>query len=103
MQYSIRCLLSFLWFCRNDLPLTSHVHYGQPYYAQHGKETESTISIWTVLCVFFENVHQRVLNFLLPLGIRYRSIVLRPREASISNLIFISLSMWVIDCVNGLD
>ena len=84
MQYSIvRRLLSFLWSCRNDLPLTSYVHCGQPYY---GKETESTMSIWTVLCVFFENVHQRVLDFLLPLGIRYRSIVLRPKEASISNL-----------------
>jgi hypothetical protein len=56
-----------------------------------------------VLRVFYENVHQRVLDLLLPLGIRYRSIVLRPREASISNLIFISLSMWMTDCVNGFD
>jgi len=92
MQYFIRQLLSFLWFSRNDLPLTSYVHYGQPYYAVHGEETESTISIWTVLCAFFGNVHQRVLDLLLPLGIRYRSMVLRLREASISNLIFISCS-----------
>jgi hypothetical protein len=50
------------------------VHYGQPYYVEHGKETESTISIWTILRAFFENVHQRVLDFLLPLGIHYRFI-----------------------------
>ena len=74
---------------------------GQPYYAAHGEETESTIPIWAVHASFVENVHQRVLEFLLPLGIR--SIVLRHREASISNLIFISLPMWMADCVNGLD
>jgi hypothetical protein len=72
------------------------VHYAQPYYAEHGSQlSQSGLASYAS----FENVHQRMLDFLLPLGIRYR---LRPREASISNLIFISWSMWMTDCVTFL-